>query len=164
MFFLRCHFLWLTHFPCSSNFGSPNGNRTRVTAVKGRCANRCTIGPPGNSITTLRCGSSRLLQSRSLAQPILGRCSLWMDLCLTSALPLPAQSPPAPALALSVCSCSFAPSALVATLLVTFPAPPGDRAPRSVHCYYTPFAAEHLMPRNHLTSLRQAPRVAPRAP
>ena len=26
-------------------FGDPTGNRTRVTAVKGRCLNRLTIGP-----------------------------------------------------------------------------------------------------------------------
>ena len=27
------------------NFSDPNGNRTRVTAVKGRCLNRLTMGP-----------------------------------------------------------------------------------------------------------------------
>ena len=26
-------------------FGDPDGNRTRVTAVKGRCLNRLTTGP-----------------------------------------------------------------------------------------------------------------------
>jgi hypothetical protein len=26
-------------------FGSANGNRTRITALKGRCANRCTMAP-----------------------------------------------------------------------------------------------------------------------
>ena len=28
-----------------ANFGDPDGNRTRVTAVKGRCLNRLTTGP-----------------------------------------------------------------------------------------------------------------------
>ncbi len=28
-----------------AHIGDPNGNRTRVTAVKGRCLNRLTIGP-----------------------------------------------------------------------------------------------------------------------
>ncbi len=32
--------------------GDPTGNRTRVTAVKGRCLNRLTMGPYNNQIIT----------------------------------------------------------------------------------------------------------------
>ena len=45
-------FLWFELFLCNKkltltdeNFGSPRGNRTPDTAVKGRCLNRLTIGP-----------------------------------------------------------------------------------------------------------------------
>ena len=34
-----------SHFRTTFLFGDPDGNRTRVTAVKGRCLNRLTTGP-----------------------------------------------------------------------------------------------------------------------
>ena len=34
-----------SHYCVTSLLGDPNGNRTRVPAVKGRCLNRLTIGP-----------------------------------------------------------------------------------------------------------------------
>jgi hypothetical protein len=33
---------------CKVLFGDPDENRTRVTAVKGRCLNRLTTGPDGS--------------------------------------------------------------------------------------------------------------------
>ena len=36
-----------------ANFGSANGNRTRILALKGLRANRCTIAPPG-----VHCGNT----------------------------------------------------------------------------------------------------------
>ncbi len=37
-----------------SGFGSANGNRTRILALKGLRANRCTIAPPSNNLTLRR--------------------------------------------------------------------------------------------------------------
>ena len=36
---------------CVSFFGDPYGNRTHVTAVKGRCLNRLTNGPGSGDLT-----------------------------------------------------------------------------------------------------------------
>ena len=66
-------------------FGDPYGNRTHVTAVKGRCLNRLTNGPgSGNLIRTDDIpGMNRLLYQLSYA-------AKW--LCLISALPKPNKS------------------------------------------------------------------------
>ena len=52
-----------------ANFGDPYGNRTHVTAVKGRCLNRLTNGPgSGNLIRTDDIpGMNRLLYQLSYA-------------------------------------------------------------------------------------------------
>ena len=40
-----------THRSVSVFFGDPYGNRTHVTAVKGRCLNRLTNGPGSGDLT-----------------------------------------------------------------------------------------------------------------
>ena len=57
-----------THL-CVCIFGDPYGNRTHVTAVKGRCLNRLTNGPgSGNLIRTDDIpGMNRLLYQLSYA-------------------------------------------------------------------------------------------------
>ena len=58
-----------THRSVSVFFGDPYGNRTHVTAVKGRCLNRLTNGPgSGNLIRTDDIpGMNRLLYQLSYA-------------------------------------------------------------------------------------------------
>ena len=55
-------------------FGDPYGNRTHVTAVKGRCLNRWTNGPGSGDLTRTgdRPGMNRVLYQLSYAA---------MDLC-----------------------------------------------------------------------------------
>ena len=40
--------------------GDPDGNRTRVTAVKGRCLNRLTTGPQMRPLLEARGSGSRI--------------------------------------------------------------------------------------------------------
>ena len=58
-----------THLSVCVFFGDPYGNRTHVTAVKGRCLNRLTNGPgSGNLIRTDDIpGMNRLLYQLSYA-------------------------------------------------------------------------------------------------
>ena len=53
----------------SSFFGDPYGNRTHVTAVKGRCLNRWTNGPGSGDLTRTgdRPGMNRVLYQLSYA-------------------------------------------------------------------------------------------------
>ena len=53
----------------SSFFGDPYGNRTHVTAVKGRCLNRLTNGPGSGDLTRTgdRPGMNRVLYQLSYA-------------------------------------------------------------------------------------------------
>ena len=50
-------------------FGDPYGNRTHVTAVKGRCLNRLTNGPGSGDLTRTgdRPGMNRVLYQLSYA-------------------------------------------------------------------------------------------------
>ena len=52
-----------------SFFGDPYGNRTHVTAVKGRCLNRLTNGPGSGDLTRTgdRPGMNRVLYQLSYA-------------------------------------------------------------------------------------------------
>ena len=56
-------------------FGDPYGNRTHVTAVKGRCLNRLTNGPGSGDLTRTgdRPGMNRVLYQLSYAAKY-GRC------------------------------------------------------------------------------------------
>ena len=58
-----------THRCVSSFFGDPYGNRTHVTAVKGRCLNRLTNGPGSGDLTRTgdRPGMNRVLYQLSYA-------------------------------------------------------------------------------------------------
>ena len=55
-------------------FGDPYGNRTHVTAVKGRCLNRLTNGPGSGDLTRTgdRPGMNRVLDQLSYAAIIQG--------------------------------------------------------------------------------------------
>ena len=58
-----------THKSVSVFFGDPYGNRTHVTAVKGRCLNRLTNGPGSGDLTRTgdRPGMNRVLYQLSYA-------------------------------------------------------------------------------------------------
>ena len=43
---------WNSLFLCFLRFGSANGSRTRLSGLKGQRANRCTIAPLRNFITS----------------------------------------------------------------------------------------------------------------
>ena len=57
------------HQKVSFIFGDPYGNRTHVTAVKGRCLNRLTNGPGSGDLTRTgdRPGMNRVLYQLSYA-------------------------------------------------------------------------------------------------
>ena len=56
-------------------FGDPYGNRTHVTAVKGRCLNRLTNGPGSGDLTRTgdRPGMNRVLYQLSYAAILVNR-------------------------------------------------------------------------------------------
>ena len=64
-----------THRMVCVFFGDPYGNRTHVTAVKGRCLNRLTNGPGSGDLTRTgdRPGMNRVLYQLSYAAKY-GRC------------------------------------------------------------------------------------------
>ena len=64
----------IPHRKVRNFFGDPYGNRTHVTAVKGRCLNRLTNGPGSGALTRTgdRPGMNRVLYQLSYAAIVQG--------------------------------------------------------------------------------------------